>query len=1503
MSSISAVRFVNIRYNGGQNRILDETYRADGRHTLLELENAGGKTVMTQLLIGLFVGRRFRNLGRGEKARPFSGLFVPGAPSFVLVEWKLDDGAGYLLTGMMARKAGSRDDDGNALEMLNFIGECGHDQCGYGICALPVAERRDGAYEFKGWQDCRDMLAAFRDQSRNKFFLYDMNGQSAAAYYAKLGEYGIRSSEWESVIREVNSDEGALTELFKGRMNERGLLEKWVLKLVETRLSQGGGAIAKLQEAFADYAVQYGRKQSFCDKKAALELYRENFGSIEAGARRVLDAGAALAGAELALAGAAFGIRELLPKIEAEKDRLRKEAERLGAELADLGHSEFSVKFHLAQRQAARLAGEIDGESAEQERVRTQIADCARAAAVQDCRVLRRGLDEKRALLAEAQSDLAVRKNESETTKAGFMARRELLRGQVKGALEAEQARLDGLGAAQKAACRAIEEQMAARDRALKQAGEELLQLQAKRGELRGACQAYAEKEKRYAARRGGEVFPGVLPSPCSYPPSLFERRHAVLEAAAREAAEKADAAAKRRDALEAAKAAAALEARERELDLKKALQRDAAAGLQEAERKTAVLREAAAPLGIAGDGVYDAERIAEKLELLCAERDAEADAAGARLLELQIRERRCRDRNLTDLDQETEAFVRELGIRLVYGSRKLIEMQAPASEKREMLRRHPLLPYALAASPDEMAKAAAVEEWPSPRPVVFIAESLLDRGATASAADGSAGLLIRAAAGSVCLDEASAEARLGEVREAIAEAEGERARLRAAAGKLRLQARGVRAAAISKEEHARLKAEAASRAADADAAAALKSAAFRDVTERLTQAERLVSEQAVLEKQAADAERELEAFAALEEEHRQFLARKKLMQELEADIAGRRREVGALQERIAALRGQLDAARGELARLDGEAAEGRKRLSALHDAVCAPVPEGFRIADAEAEIRSLERKLDGAAFADVQFLVKLVQNYGREVADMEKKLQDLMKAEGLDAGDILGAPADGEAVQALRQRRDRLEERRDEIGLRLRKLENAKGGAESEARSLAQAMVKSGYAGPKSAALLDAEELWTFGFEEAKSRLQAELGRARDDAGRLARHDISLKESLKACQRAGVAELPGACGVKLPACFAFSTLNGAEAAEDVDGRVKSRDACARALEEEKGRFYDAAAAACGDPRYGAIAAIPCGLLKRAESAAKSGDFLAGFSAFAGRMPDMRAMLDNHVFALGERLRDIAEKEEELASGIFDYLEKIHGQLQALGSGSTIEANGRSVRALNLAVPDWGLHAAVYRQKIRSQVLRQFREACLRDVCSGGGGLREIDENAVRAAAAKCVTACGIFDGVVGVENVRVFVLKADRFDSRPVRLGEAAKASGGQHYLASFIMLCAFLNYMHRSDGDSLRPSRSESKVLLLDNPFGKLSSAHLVAPLREAAEKYGVQLVCFTAHREKDIDDAFDNHYLIRLHRSEGAEYACVKGERLKGEPVRELESVHVETGIVERRLLDLI
>ncbi len=108
MSKINAVRLININYNNNAIRISDECFHLNGESTLLSLRNGGGKSVLVQMLTAPFVHKRYRD----AKDRPFESYFTTNKPSFILVEWALDGGAGYVLTGMMVRRS-QETGDGN----------------------------------------------------------------------------------------------------------------------------------------------------------------------------------------------------------------------------------------------------------------------------------------------------------------------------------------------------------------------------------------------------------------------------------------------------------------------------------------------------------------------------------------------------------------------------------------------------------------------------------------------------------------------------------------------------------------------------------------------------------------------------------------------------------------------------------------------------------------------------------------------------------------------------------------------------------------------------------------------------------------------------------------------------------------------------------------------------------------------------------------------------------------------------------------------------------------------------------------------------------------------------------------------------------------------------------------------------------------------------------------------------------------------------------------------
>jgi hypothetical protein len=64
------------------------------------------------------------------------------------------------------------------------------------------------------------------------------------------------------------------------------------------------------------------------------------------------------------------------------------------------------------------------------------------------------------------------------------------------------------------------------------------------------------------------------------------------------------------------------------------------------------------------------------------------------------------------------------------------------------------------------------------------------------------------------------------------------------------------------------------------------------------------------------------------------------------------------------------------------------------------------------------------------------------------------------------------------------------------------------------------------------------------------------------------------------------------------------------------------------------------------------------------------------------------------------------------------------------------------------------------------------------------------------------------------------------------------------------------------------QNRVVILDNPFGKASSDHVLSPVFFIAEQLGFQMIALTAHAEgKFLQDYFPIIYSCRLRTSKDA------------------------------------
>ena len=162
MSKINAVRLINVNYNNNAIRISDECFHFQGDSTLISLRNGGGKSVLVQMMTAPFVHKRYRD----AKDRPFESYFTTSKPSFILVEWVLDQDAGYVLAGMMVRRSQEVSGEGSEeLEMVNIISEYRR-PCLWDIHNLPVVEKKNKEITLKNFTACRQLFEQYKKEDR-----------------------------------------------------------------------------------------------------------------------------------------------------------------------------------------------------------------------------------------------------------------------------------------------------------------------------------------------------------------------------------------------------------------------------------------------------------------------------------------------------------------------------------------------------------------------------------------------------------------------------------------------------------------------------------------------------------------------------------------------------------------------------------------------------------------------------------------------------------------------------------------------------------------------------------------------------------------------------------------------------------------------------------------------------------------------------------------------------------------------------------------------------------------------------------------------------------------------------------------------------------------------------------------------------------------------------------------------------------------------------------------
>ncbi|HBW34767.1 hypothetical protein [Desulfosporosinus sp. BICA1-9] len=163
----------------------------------------------------------------------------------------------------------------------------------------------------------------------------------------------------------------------------------------------------------------------------------------------------------------------------------------------------------------------------------------------------------------------------------------------------------------------------------------------------------------------------------------------------------------------------------------------------------------------------------------------------------------------------------------------------------------------------------------------------------------------------------------------------------------------------------------------------------------------------------------------------------------------------------------------------------------------------------------------------------------------------------------------------------------------------------------------------------------------------------------------------------------------------------------------------------------------------------------------------------------------------------------------------------------------------------------------------------------------EKSEEDVKKAVAKLMYSRELLNVYLGNSNIPVKVFKIDlNMQNSSLKTWEDAvrENSGGEKFVVYFSVLSALMAYTRSRTLEAAgADEEKDSSVLVMDNPFGPISSEHLLNPLFEIAKKHRTQLICLSDLKQNSIMNCFNLIYMLKVRTSAIGSNEYLKFEEL--------------------------
>jgi hypothetical protein len=276
LPKLNRIRIINFYYNNDIRQIADETFSFyGGENALLNLANGGGKSVLIQLMLQPIIP------DYTMQKRTMSSFFKKSTyPAYVLLEWILDNQSknDYLMTGIaIAPKINKDESLENSLNFFTFASHYSQ-VCEFDLGYVPFAKREAGRQMIMPFEKARETVRNLAN-SNSEVFYYSKDDR--VDYGRKLSEFRISQEEWKNIIARMNNDEGGIDELFDKCSTSDKLVDEWIIKTVEKAVMSNGTENARLYELMEWLVRDTIKNEQYIKDEKILKVYLQEHEVLE----------------------------------------------------------------------------------------------------------------------------------------------------------------------------------------------------------------------------------------------------------------------------------------------------------------------------------------------------------------------------------------------------------------------------------------------------------------------------------------------------------------------------------------------------------------------------------------------------------------------------------------------------------------------------------------------------------------------------------------------------------------------------------------------------------------------------------------------------------------------------------------------------------------------------------------------------------------------------------------------------------------------------------------------------------------------------------------------------------------------------------------------------------------------------------------------------------------------------------------------------------------------